>query len=1012
MEGVMNSHTYQALARRVRPALRSVVIVLIVLSFLLVQSASPRQAARADDNASPTAPGLAATFSSLPLSFVPNVGQIDPHIQYSVHGMGTNLYFAPDAVTLIVPSSAEEHATQTVRLSFVGADQNPSISTAGTLPGIVNYIYGNDPDQWLTNIPTYAGLMYELLYPGISLHFDGSAGMLKGTYLIQPGAQTNLIRWQYDGVARTQLDPATQDVRLYLSDDTDSVFLTERAPSAWQEPAGGVRVPVDVHYTVFDDQTIGFALGSYDPSLALYIDPEIQYSTYLGGASTDEGYAVAVDNSANAYLTGRTDSENFPTESPLPDGGDKRAGGFDAYVTKISMSTSTLVFSTYLGGSGDDEGWDIAVDASSNVYVTGFTKSPDFPVTTGVYQGTYGGNSDAFITKLNASGSAPPVYSTFLGGSDTDAAYGLAIDDSGNAYVTGETSSGPGSAHPFPIFNALSGHSSYGGGPSDAFVTKLNAGATNVGFSTFLGGPSIDRGHGIAVDSNFVYVAGRTDSSTGFSGTYAGGGDAFVAKFSSAGTPPTLVYANYLGGTGLDDANAIEVDAGKAYVTGFTGSTNFPRLNALPDTDGGSYNGGYDAFVTAYSSNGVRFLSTYLGGSLDDAGTGIGLDNSGNIYVAGQTQSSNFPYVNGFQPDLLNGLEDAFVAKIAYSITPSLEYSSYIGGSSTDLANDLAVSGGGSAYITGATSSEDFPTTPNTRERGGSFDAFLTRIGSTAADVSVIKLDDIDPVAIGQDLPYTITVRNLGPDPTNVSMTDTLSTYVTYVSATPDREGATCGYNTSTRVVSCDLGEMLAGEVVNVALVVNVTRRPVTGAIFNVANVTSTEYDPKEGNNYWSQYTQIYAQADLEVTKLADAYRVRQDSDVTFSISIHNLGPGSASKVDLTDLLPANLTYVSHVAAPGTTYDDPVTGAGTGLWTVGSIAVNATTTLTITAHVDEELPIGTLIENTAGDLHLDETDPVPDNDSSTIQLRVVTDFPENGCHPSPTNPNEVICLTR
>jgi uncharacterized repeat protein (TIGR01451 family) len=680
-----------------------------------------------------------------------------------------------------------------------------------------------------------------------------------------------------------------------------------------------------------------------------------------------------------------------------------RAGDYDAYVTKISMSTSTLVFSTYLGGTGYDEGQDIAVDASGNVYVTGETRSANFPITSGVYQPNYRGNADAFVTKLNPTGSAL-VYSTFLGGTESDKAYGLAVDASGNAYIAGET----GSFMTFPIFNAISGHSIYGGGPSDAFVTKLNAAATDVLLSTYLGGGDVDRIHGIVVDSGFVYVAGRTDSTTGFSGAYAGGGDAFVAKFASTGSP-TVTYAYYLGGSGLDDANAIAVDgSGKAYVTGVTGSSDFPRVSALPDTLGGTDKGGDDGFVTAYSSGGTRFFSTYLGGSLDDTALGIGLDNSGNIYVAGQTQSSDFPYVNGFQPDGFGGLSDAFVAKIVASAPATLEYSSYIGGGITDLAYDIAVSGGGSTYITGDTSSTNFPVTPNTFERGGSFDAFLTRIGSTSADVFIQKIDDIDPVAIGQNLPYTITVRNLGPDPTTVTMTDTLSTYVAFVSATPSK--GTCDYNTSTRLVSCHFGEMIAGEVQTVALVVNVTTRPQTGAIFNKAFATGTEYDPSSPN-FWSQYTQIYAQADLEVTKLADSYRVRQDSDVTFSISIHNLGPGLASNVDLTDLLPADLTYVTHDAPPGTTYDDPVNGTGTGLWTVGTIAANATTTLTITAHVGE-LPIGTLIENTAGDLHLDETDPVADNDSSTIKLRVVTDFPENGCHPSPTNPNEVICLTR
>ena len=433
----------------------------------------------------------------------------------------------------------------------------------------------------------------------------------------------------------------------------------------------------------------------------------------------------------------------------------------------------------------------------------------------------------------------------------------------------------------------------------------------------------------------------------------------------------------------MDDANAIAIDgSGKAYVAGVTGSSNFPRLNALSDLDGGTDKGGNDAFVTAFSSSGVRFFSTYLGGSLDDNGEGIGVDNKGNIYVAGQTQSSDFPYVNGFQPDGFGGLSDAFVAKIVASAPATLDYSSYIGGGGSDLAYDIAVSGGGSVYITGDTSSAGetpFPVTPGTFERGGGFDAFLTRVGSTAANVTVVKIDDIDPVAIGQNLPYTITVRNLGPDPTIVTMTDELSTYVTFVSATPSN--GTCDYNPSTRVVTCEFGEMAAAEVQTVALIVNAATRPQTGAIFNKAFATGTEYDPSTPN-FWSQYTQIYALADLEVTKLADSYRVRQDPDVTFSISIRNLGPGSASNVDLTDLLPAELTYLSHDAPPGTTYD-PVTG----LWDVGQVAANATTTLTIVAHVGDVSeppiwmpPIGTLITNTAGDLHADETDPVPDND--------------------------------
>ncbi len=985
----MNSHTYQALTRSARLALRSTVIVLVLLSSLLVQSTDPREMVRADEGSSHTPSGLTLDYSSLPLSFIPNVGQLDPHIQYYVHGMGSELLFAPDEVTLNVPSSTEEDATQTVRLSFVGADQNPVISTTGTLPGIVNYLYGNDPEQWLTNVPTYAGLMYEQLYPGISLTYDGTQGMLKGTYLVLPGADTDVIRWQYAGVAGVQVDPATQDLRLYLSEAAESVYLTELAPLAWQE-IGGAQVPVEARYTVFDDQTIGFTLGSYDPNQALYVDPSIQYANYLGGAADESGSGIAVDSTANIYITGTTASENFPTEAPLYNRPVSDVFPNDAYVTKISMSSSQLVFSTYLGGTGTDNGHDITVDASGNVYVTGHTLSPDFPVTFGTYH--LGG--DAFVTKLNTNGTAL-LYSTFLGGTESDLGTGIAVDASGNAYITGETSSTD-----FPISNAIPGHDTYGGGTTDAFVTKLNADGTAALFSTFLGGADVDRGRAIAVDSTHVYVTGATLSPTGFSGTYSGSGDAFVARFTATGTP-ALAYEVYLGGAGDDDPTDIAVRGGLAYVTGATQSDDFPYVYGLP---GGTYKGGRDAFVTGYTSVGGLLFSTLLGGSLDDKGFGIGVDSSGNIYVAGQTQSSDFPNVNGFQPGL-NGLQDAFLTKILVA-SSSVEYSSYIGGSGIDLAYDLAVSSDGSAYLTGNTNSDDFPIPINQtdkRQRGGGSDAFVVRVGAKQANVGVSNIADIPTVTVGQNLPITLTVINYGTDPTTVTMTDELSTSVTYVSHTTTH--GTCVNDAPTHTFNCAFGVIAVNDVVTIHLIVNVTSMPIGGNVVTTATVAGTEFDPDGDNNVYSQSTHVGFQANLEVIKLADSYRVRQNEYVTFFISIHNLGPGSASAIDLTDILPPEVTYVSHVQPAGSLYVP-----GTGLWTVDSILVGATTTLTITGRVGT-YPVGTLITNTANNLHANAYDPQTDNNSSTISMRVVAANPESGCHPSPTNPNEVICLT-
>ncbi len=228
--------------------------------------------------------------------------------------MGGNLYFSPRDVTLIFPGAAAG-TFATVRLHHLGANPTPVLSGVDLQPGVVNYILGNDSSRWLTDIPTYAGVFYEELYPGITLHYDGTTGLLKGTYLIAPGANPAVIRWQYDGVQRAQLDAATQDLRLYLSGEDGAPYLTEYAPHAWQE-IDTQRVPVDVGYTLFDDQSIGLTLGEYDPSQPLFLDPLLQYSTYFGGASIDEGYGIAADAMGNVYVTGRTSSVNLPrTES-------------------------------------------------------------------------------------------------------------------------------------------------------------------------------------------------------------------------------------------------------------------------------------------------------------------------------------------------------------------------------------------------------------------------------------------------------------------------------------------------------------------------------------------------------------------------------------------------------------------------------------------------------------------------------------------------------------------------
>lgn len=388
------------------------------------------------------------------------------------------------------------------------------------------------------------------------------------------------------------------------------------------------------------------------------------YSTYLGGKNWDIGYGIAVDKAGNAYVTGSTYSTDFPTKNAF----DSTSNGADVFVTKLNATGNALVYSTYLGGRSSEEGSGITVDKAGNAYLTGTTTSGNFPVKN-AYDSTYA-LSDAFVTKLNATGNAL-LYSTFFGGSSFDDGYGIAVDSTGYAYVTGRTTSSN-----FPIKNAFDS-THVKNGTHDAFVSKLNpsvAGSGSLVYSSYLGGElKNDQGYGIAVDSaGNAYVTGRTQSSdfptkNAFDSTLnsAYSDDAFVTKVNPATSgASSLVYSSYLGGNFSDFGHGIAVDLlGNAYVTGYTSSTNFPTKNAFDSTDGFG-----DAFVTkvnpsAFGASSLVY-SSYLGGEYYDYGHGIAVDSGVNAYVTGYTRSTNFPTKNAFDSSL-GSLYDAFVTKIS-----------------------------------------------------------------------------------------------------------------------------------------------------------------------------------------------------------------------------------------------------------------------------------------------------------------------------------------------------------
>ena len=481
----------------------------------------------------------------------------------------------------------------------------------------------------------------------------------------------------------------------------------------------GVRVPVESRYRVIErasgDPEVRFEIGEeYRPEHELIIDPGIEYSTFLGGASHELAGGIRVDAGGNAYVVGTTQSPNFPTRP----GSFRRtgaAGNFgDVFVTKLNAAGTALVYSTFLGGGNFDFGRGIAIDSAGNAYVTGQTKSSNFPTTGGAFDRTFNVDTcprcgvdqyDAFVTKLNASGSAL-VYSTFLGGFDIDDGLGIAVDAAGNAYVTGETGS-----QNFPTTSAAFDRTR--NGAFDAFVTKLNAAGSALVYSTYLGATNVEFGSRIAVDAGgSAYVVGSTSSSDfpttagAFDTTANGAFDVFVTKLNAAGS--ALAYSTYLGGQGFDSGGGIVLDsAGNAYVTGGTGSIDFPTtpgaFDPLPDDSA--------AFVAKLNAAGSALVfSTALGGTASEGANGIVLDAAGNTWVTGITSSTDFPVTIGAFDQTFNGVADAFVTALSPDGS-ALVYSTYLGGTQSEGGDDLAIDAGGDVYVAGHTYSIDFPTT-------------------------------------------------------------------------------------------------------------------------------------------------------------------------------------------------------------------------------------------------------------------------------------------------------------
>ncbi len=669
-------------------------------------------------------------YSELPLSFEANVGQTDARVQYLSRGPNYTLFLtATEAVTVLsqpgpagpagrAVSGEPMTVTPTViRMQIVGGSQAPQITGQDELPGKANYFLGRDPAGWHANVPTFERVEYQNVYPGINLAYYGNQGQLEYDFVVAPGADPHAITLNFAGADRLEID-SHGDLVLHCGGQN----LLQHRPVLYQE-VNGRRQEIAGTFVFSGSHQVGFQIGSYDASRPLVIDPVLSYSTFLGGSDFDDAHGIAVDAAGNAYVTGQTSSLDFPTENPTQ----PTYGGLgDAFVAKLDPSGTALAYSTYLGGSGVDFGSGIAVDGVGDAYVAGATLSTDFP-TVNPLQPQNRGGFDAFITALNATGDAL-LYSTYLGGSGDDLAFAIALDGAGAAYVTGRTSGN------WPTVQPL--QAVYGGGSSDAFLAKIGPLGRPLVYSTYLGGSNEDSAYGIAVDLlGNAYITGETASfnfptANPFQGGFAGGAlDAFITKVNSAGS--ALVYSTYLGGNDIDQGFGIAVDAtGDAYVTGRTSSASFPTHNAFQASYGGGFS---DAFLTELDASGIRLaFSTFLGGSAMDEGLGITVNESGSVYVVGETGSPNFPTANAIQSSYAGGGSDAFVAQ--FSADPEgfrLVYSTYLGGSGYDRAYSIAVDATGNAYLTGYAESPDFPTVnPFQGNFGGLQDGFVAKIGS------------------------------------------------------------------------------------------------------------------------------------------------------------------------------------------------------------------------------------------------------------------------------------------
>lgn len=768
--------------------------------------------------------------ASLPLFFEPLPGQIraPSAARFVLRTPEYNLLLAQDGGVFEFPESDvarcdKRHDCRSgaapvefLQLNLAGANSKTRIEGEGAQSGFSNYLVGNDPRKWRTHVPHFGEVRYRDVYPGIDLVFRSNPRRVEYDFLLAPYAQADPISIQLGGMAIAHSLRMGEDgsVSLQLAGgkvvmQRPAVYEGRGCSSGANGPEVAAREGRDCHLLAGgafvirersrgEPPTIGFALPTYDHSQPLIIDPVVAFSTFLGGNIDDGANGVALDLLGNIYITGTTNSTNFPvTNRALQP---NLAGNQDIFVTKLAADGSHLIYSTYLGGRNSEFAHGIAVDASGDAYVTGETYSTDFPIVNAFQSISQGGTG--FVSKLSADGSTL-VYSTYLGGSLEGSTNAIAVDSAGEAVVAGRTYSTN-----FPVLNALQPAHAADSGDSDATLTKLSASGSSLVFSTYLGGNSNDFAMGVTLDpSGNIYVAGLTFSSdfptvagsfeTAYSATP--GGTGFVSKFNATGSQ--LIYSTFLVGANI---NAVAVNGlSQTFVTGSASSALTTTGGAFQTTTPNPFLGAGAGFVTGFNTSGSGLVySTFLGGNNGDVGNAIAIDSSNDVYVTGETNSTNFPVQAPIQPAYA-GSGDAFVSELNPSGSLVI-FSTFLGGGARGFGTDegfgIAVDSSGDIVAAGSTNAPDFPVLDALQPvLAGSGNAFVTKFTSAPAPVLSLSAPSLNfepQVVTMKSAAQTLTLENSGNANLSVSQVSVTGDYsVTNSCTAPVAPNSACHLN-------------------------------------------------------------------------------------------------------------------------------------------------------------------------------------------------------------------------